>query len=153
MFQWLIPCIKWPKNAIFWLKGKNITLFKDERVGFKFSPNTVSLSLEWVTIWDIKEVCRSKNANSTTILLKYGPIWIRCMEAVFWLLVVEMSQEKNSKKKPIILSNFCFLFHFQIFNMTRDNITWFLHTYIIISSIFPISQLLVVKMSWGKKSK
>ena len=30
-----------------------MTLFKDERVGFKISPNTVSLSLEWVTIWDI----------------------------------------------------------------------------------------------------
>ena len=86
------------------------------------------LSLEKQKIWDIGEVCRSKKKDSTTILLNYEPFWIRFMDAVFWLLVVEMSQEKKSKEKTTILSNFCFLFHFQIFNMTRDNLTWFSDT-------------------------
>ena len=86
------------------------------------------LSLEKQKIWDIGKVCRSKKKDSTTVLLNYKPNWIRCMDAVFRLLVVEMSQEKKSKKKPTILSNFCFLLHFQIFNMTRDNITWFSRT-------------------------
>ena len=63
------------------------------------------------------------------------------MEAVFQLLVVKMSHS---------LEQLLFSASLQIFYMTRDNITWFLHTYIINSSIFATSQLLVVKMSWGK---
>ena len=35
---------------------------------------------------------------------------------LFWLPVVKMSWEKNSKKKPILLVNFCFLIHFDFSN-------------------------------------
>ena len=152
MFQWLIPCIKWPKNGIFWLKSKNMTFFRDERGGFKISPNTVSLWLEWVTIWDIKEVHRSKNAISTTILLNYGPIQIRCLEAVLWLPVVEMSQEKNLRKNPQLWATFvfCSIFKSLVWLGTTSH-DFHIHGYspIIISSIFAISQLLVVKMTLG----
>ena len=35
---------------------------------------------------------------------------------IFWLPMVKMSWEKNSKKKPILLVNFCFLIHFDFSN-------------------------------------
>ena len=35
---------------------------------------------------------------------------------LFWLQVVKMSWEKNSKKKPILLVNFCFPIHFDFSN-------------------------------------
>ena len=35
---------------------------------------------------------------------------------IFWLPVVKISWGKNSKKKPILLVNFCFLTHFDILN-------------------------------------
>ena len=35
---------------------------------------------------------------------------------LFWLPVAKMSWEKNSKKKPILLFNFCFLIHFDFSN-------------------------------------
>ena len=35
---------------------------------------------------------------------------------LFLLPVVKMSWEKNSKKKPILLVNFCFLIHFDFSN-------------------------------------
>ena len=35
---------------------------------------------------------------------------------LFWLPVVKMSWEKNSKKKPILLVNFCFLIHIDFSN-------------------------------------
>ena len=155
MFQWLIPCIKWPKNGNFWLKSKNMTLFKDERGGFKISPDTVLLWLEWVTIWDIKEVHRSKNAISTTILLKYGPIKIRCLEAIFGCQWWKWVRKKNLRKNPQLWATFVFRSIFKSLVWLGTSHDFHLHGYspIIISSIFAISQLLVVKMSLGKKSK
>ena len=44
--------------------------------------------------------------------------------------MIEQSHLLAIRKKSTILNNFCFLFHLQIFNMTRDNITWFLYTWI-----------------------
>ena len=35
---------------------------------------------------------------------------------IFWLPVVKISWEKNFKKKPILLVNFCFLTHFDFSN-------------------------------------
>ena len=41
------------------------------------------------------------------------------------LLVVKIRQEKNLRKKPTFLVNFCFLIHFKISVITWDSITWF----------------------------
>ena len=35
---------------------------------------------------------------------------------LFWLPVVKLSWDKYSKKKPILLVNFCFLIHFDFSN-------------------------------------
>ena len=35
---------------------------------------------------------------------------------IFWLPVVKMSWEKNSKKKPMLLINFYFMIHFDFYN-------------------------------------
>ena len=35
---------------------------------------------------------------------------------IFWLPKVKMSWEKNSKKKPMLLINFCFMIHFDFYN-------------------------------------
>ena len=123
---------------------------------FQFAPNLMWLSLEKQKIWDIGEVCRSKKKDSTTILLNYEPIWIRCMDAVFQLLVVEMSQEKNLRKNPQFWATFVFCSIFKsLIWLGTTSLGSLVHKYgpMIISSIFAISQLSVVKMSWGKKSK
>ena len=62
------------------------------------------------------------------------------------LPLVKMSWEKNSKKKPSVLTNFCFLVNF---------IRHTGHTVTIVTTgtsyTGGLSQLQVVKMSWGNK--
>ena len=58
------------------------------------------------------------------------------------LPVVEMSWGKNSKKKPSVLTNFCFLIIFV--RHIGPMVTRYTGS---------LSQLPVVKMSWGKKPK
>ena len=58
------------------------------------------------------------------------------------LPAVEISWGDKSKKKPMVLNNFCFLLYFELGPGHR--VTWY---------IGGISWLLVVEMSWGKKSK
>ena len=56
-----------------------------------------------------------------------------------------MSQEKNSKKKPMIVNNFCFLVDF--IRPTGHMVTmatWYAGG---------LSQLLLVEMSWEKNSR
>ena len=56
-----------------------------------------------------------------------------------------MSREKNSKKKPMIAINFCLLVDFV--RPTGSMVT------MVTRYTGGLSQLLLVKMSWGKNSK
>ena len=56
-----------------------------------------------------------------------------------------MSQEKNSNKKPIIVKNFCF--PVDLIRPTGPMVT------MVTRYTSGLSQLLIVKMSWGKNSK
>ena len=63
------------------------------------------------------------------------------------LPVVKMSWGKKSKKKPSILTNFCFLINFIRHTHTGPMVT------MVTRHTGGLSQLPVVKMSWEKKSK
>ena len=77
-----------------------------------------------------------------------GPMVIRYTGRLSQLLAVEMNWGKKSKKKPSVLNNFCFLINF----------IW--HTGAMVTMVPMVtrhtgglSELPVVEMSWGKKSK
>ena len=69
--------------------------------------------------WDIQGVCATKEKSATGLLVEtcaQVPLYSVMSEPVFRFPVVKMSWEKNSKKKPILLFNFCFMIHFDFFN-------------------------------------
>ena len=77
-----------------------------------------------------------------------GPMVTRYTGGLSQLPVVEMSWGKKSKKKPSVFNNFRFLVNF--IRHTGPMVTM---VTMVTRYIGSLSQLLVVEMSWGKKSK
>ena len=64
-------------------------------------------------------MCATSEKSAPALLVETRaqiPQYTAMSGPVFWLPVVKMSWEKNSKKKPILLVNFCFLTHFDFSN-------------------------------------
>ena len=70
MFQWLVPCVKQPKIGIFWLKGKIMTLFEDERLGFKIFTNEVVMFTQSWGYWVLNRL--RKIVNYWVLNLEYS---------------------------------------------------------------------------------
>ena len=123
-----MSCVNRQKSAIFCLNGKNKTVFEDEGITFSICTKLYFLATgltDYLRYWGSLQVQKQKfyhhfTRKRTSLDQLHGGS-IQASGG-------QNESGKKSKKKTTILSNFCFLFHFEICNMTRDTITLFSHT-------------------------